>query len=191
MKRKYKFQAGNKMIEREYRYIPVRYIIAAVITLLEIAAIIGILVALCLYVPKFYLLCYATTVACILKIIASDDNPEYKVPWVLFVLVAPIVGFMLYFMFYSRKLPKKFVCRLGELKRYQYKRSDLEMWENLQTVNPLAATQAKMLCSIASTHIFTNTKQTYIALGEEMFASMVSDLENAEKFIFPIRKSHS
>ena len=95
MKRKYKIQAGEKTIEREYSYIPVRYILAAIITLLEIAAIIGIMIALCIYVPKFYILCYITAFACILKIIASDDNPDYKVPWVLFVLVVPIAGFML------------------------------------------------------------------------------------------------
>ena len=47
MKRKYQIHTRDKTIEREYSYIPVRYIIAAIITLLEIAAIIGIMIALC------------------------------------------------------------------------------------------------------------------------------------------------
>ena len=58
MKRKYQIHTRDKTIEREYSYIPVRYIIAAIITLLEIAAIIGIMIALCIYVTKFYILCY-------------------------------------------------------------------------------------------------------------------------------------
>ena len=184
MKRKYKFQAGEKTIEREYSYIPVRYIVAAAITFFEIAAIIGILIALCIYVPYFYVLCYITTIVCILKIVASDDNPDYKVPWVLFVLVVPIAGFMLYFMFYSRKLQKKFVGRLKELKRYNYDYSDEKALSELKLNDSVALSHAKMLCKISGSHLFKNTKQTYFPLGEDMFKSMINDLEKAEAFIF-------
>ena len=184
MKRKYKIQAGEKTIEREYSYIPVRYILAAIITLLEIAAIIGIMIALCIYVPKFYILCYITAFACILKIIASDDNPDYKVPWVLFVLVVPIAGFMLYFLFYSRKLQKKFIRRLDELRKYRYESDQVKILEELERENAHASAQAKMLCSISGASVFGNTKQKYYPLGEDMWQAMLPDLEKAEKFIF-------
>ena len=184
MKRKYKIQAGEKTIEREYSYSPVRYILAAIITLLEIAAIIGIMIALCIYVPKFYILCYITAFACILKIIASDDNPDYKVPWVLFVLVVPIAGFMLYFLFYSRKLQKKFIRRLDELRKYRYESDQVKILEELERENAHASAQAKMLCSISGASVFGNTKQTYYPLGEDMWQAMLPDLEKAEKFIF-------
>ena len=184
MKRKYQIHTGEKTIEREYSYIPVRYIIAAIITLLEIAAIIGIMIALCIYVPKFYILCYITAFACILKIIASDDNPDYKVPWVLFVLVIPIAGFMLYFLFYSRKLQKKFIRRLDELKKYRYESDQAKILEELELENAHASAQAKMLCSISGASVFGNTKQTYYPLGEDMWRAMLPDLEKAERFIF-------
>ena len=184
MKRKYKIQAGERTIEREYNYIPVRYILAAIITLLEIAAIIGIMIALCIYVPKFYILCYITAFACILKIIASDDNPDYKVPWVLFVLVIPIAGFMLYFLFYSRKLQKKFIRRLDELKKYRYESDQAKILEELELENAHASAQAKMLCSISGASVFWNTRQTYYPLGEDMWQAMLPDLEKAERFIF-------
>ena len=183
MKRKYQLHTGDKTIEREYSYIPVRYIIAAIITLLEIAAIISIMVALCIYVPKFYILCYITAFACILKIIASDDNPDYKVPWVLFVLVIPIAGFMLYFLFYSRKLQKKFIRRLDELRKYRYESDQVKILEELERENAHASAQAKMLCSISGASVFGNTKQTYYPLGEDMWQAMLPDLEKAEKFI--------
>ena len=184
MKRKYKVRTGKETIEREYNYIPVRYILAAIITLLEIAAIIGIMIALCIYVPKFYILCYITAFACILKIIASDDNPDYKVPWVLFVLVIPIAGFMLYFLFYSRKLQKKFIRRLDELKKYRYESDQAKILEELELENAHASAQAKMLCSISGASVFGNTRQTYYPLGEDMWQAMLPDLEKAERFIF-------
>ena len=40
MKRTYKVNTGRETIEREYNYIPVRYIVAAIITLLEMLSII-------------------------------------------------------------------------------------------------------------------------------------------------------
>lgn len=184
MKRKYSYKAGNQTIEREYNYIPFRYIIAVFITIFEIAAIIGIVMLCCVYIPYFYILCYVTAFACIIKIVASDDNPDYKVPWVLFVLVIPIVGFMLYFLFYSRKLQKKFIRRLDELKKYRYERNQVEILDELEKQNVHAAAQAKMLCSISGASVFKNSKQAYYPLGEDMWQAMLCDLEKAEKFIF-------
>lgn len=184
MKRKIKVHLGNKVEERVINYIPGRYIWAGMITLFEILAIIGVVFLLCIYVPYFYIALYITTFAVELKIIASDDNPDYKIPWMLFVLILPVAGLMLYFIFASRKLKKKYIRRLKALKDNSYKKDDTELFEKIEKENPSASTQAKMLCNIAETHIFTNTKQTYFSSGEEYFESLVSDLKNAEKFIY-------
>lgn len=61
---------------------------------------------------------------CVIQTIVLDDNPDYKVPWLLFVLIISIAGFMLYFMFYSGTLQKKFIKRLGKLKRHSYTKDD-------------------------------------------------------------------
>ena len=184
MKNKYKVRTGKETIEREYNYIPVRYIIAVLITLFEILAIIGIVVACCYYIPYFYIAAFVTEIFCVIKIIASDDNPDYKVPWLLFVLILPIAGFMLYFLFYSRKLQKKFIRRLDELKRYRYERNQEEILGELERESAHASAQARMLCSISGASVFKDTKQIYYSLGEDMWQAMLSDLETAEKFIF-------
>ena len=184
MKKTITYDINKKKVQREVNYIPFRYILAVLITLFEVLAVIGIVIALCYYVPYFYLAAWATEVFCVIRIIASDDNPDYKVPWLLFVLIIPIAGFMLYFMFYSRTLQKKFIKRLGDMKRHSYKKNDSEQFTKLREENPTAAAQAKMLCDIAETHLFTNTKQEYFPLGEEMFGRMLPDLEAAEKFIY-------
>lgn len=184
MKRTYKVNTGTKTVEREYNYIPVRYIIAVLLSALEVLAIIGIVIALCVFVPYFYILCYLTAFACIIKIVASDDNPDYKVPWVLFVMVIPIAGFMLYFLFYSRKLQKKFIKRQSELKSTTYHKDGTNELNALSSENPIAASHARMLTDISDSAIFTNTKQTYFPLGENMWEMMLKDLETAESFIF-------
>lgn len=184
MKRKYTYFDGKKQKEREYSYIPVRYILAVLITLFEVLAVIGIVAALCYYVPYFYLAAWATEIFCVIRIIASDDNPDYKVPWLLFVLIIPIAGFMLYFMFYSRKLQKRFIKRLDAMKNQGYKKNDEKLFSKLENENPSVASQAKMLCTISEAHLFGNTKQEYFPLGEDMHRRLLEDLETSEKFIY-------
>lgn len=184
MKGKIKYYINNTFTEKEINYIPVRYIIAIAITLFEILAIIGIVIALCYYVPYFYVLAWLTEIACIIRIIASDDNPDYKIPWLLFVMILPVAGFMIYFIFYSRKLKKKYVKRLNELKNNSYKKQDAKLFGQLQNESPVAYAQAKMLCNISESHLFSNTKQTYFPIGEDMHYSMLEDLKTAENFIF-------
>ena len=184
MKRIYHYQVNEKTLEREYQYIPFRYILAVFITLFEILAVIGILVALCWYVPYFYLAAWVTEIFCVIRIIASDDNPDYKVPWLLFVLIIPIAGFMLYFMFYSRTLQKRFIRRLNDLKGMGYRKDNTVLMEQLRQEEPFAAAQAKMLCDIAECSLFTDTKQEYFPLGEDMHVRLLDDLRAAEKFIY-------
>ena len=184
MKHRLRYVVNDKPVEKEVNYIPVRFILAIMLIVFEVLAVIGIVVTLCYYVPYFYVLAWLTEVGCVIRIIASDDNPDYKVPWLLIVLIVPIAGFMLYILLYSRTLKRKFVKRLKELKDSAYKKDCSEAFAGLRQENPAAAAQAKMLCDIGDAHLFTNTRQQYFSLGEEMFAAMLEDLKKAEKFIY-------
>ncbi len=78
MKRKIRYDVCKTTIEREINYIPLRYIFAILVTVLEITAIIGIVIILCHYVPYFYLAAWMTEIGCVIRIISSDDNPDYN-----------------------------------------------------------------------------------------------------------------
>ena len=184
MKGTIRYKIEDRTVEREVNYVPFRYILAIVIAVLETAAIVGSVIALSYYVPYFYLLVWCTEIACVIRIIASEDNPDYKIPWLMVVLLIPIAGFMMYFLFYSRKLKRKYVKRLEELKHQSYENDDSALFEELQQLSPQVCSQAKMLCGIADTHLFSQTAQKYFPLGEQMHEAMLQDLRQAKKFIF-------
>lgn len=184
MRRTYRYRIGEKTVEKSYYYIPVRFIIAIIILLMETLAVIGVVVLLCYLVPLLYAAAIFMQFLCVLQIISSDDNPDYKSPWLLVVLLLPVVGFMLYFMFYSRKLKRRFVQRLKELQSLGYCRDDSEEMRLLKEQSATACTQAKMLTKIADTHLFSNTAQQYFPLGEDMHRQLLKDLKQAEKFIY-------
>ncbi len=87
-------------------------------------------------------------------------------------------------MFYSRKLQPRFIRRLEQLCGTAYKKNDSVIIEMLKTESETAVAQAKMLCKIANTHVFANTRQEYFGLGEKMHQKMIADLVQAEKFIY-------
>lgn len=104
MKKTIRYMANEQLVEKEVNYIPARFIIAMLLALLATLAVIGIVILLCMYAPYFYLLMWATEITFVIQIVASGENPDYKIPWLLVVLAIPVVGVMLYIMFHSRKL---------------------------------------------------------------------------------------
>ena len=79
MVKKYKTAKGER-IEQKVGYIPFRYILAGGITVLEVLTMIGAVVALCYLMPVAYLAALAMQIFCVVRIVASDDNPDYKIP---------------------------------------------------------------------------------------------------------------
>ena len=117
---------NNQIVLKEVNYIPFRFILAMMLILLETALVIIATILCTIYIPYFYLALYLTEIFCVLSIINSHDNPDYKIPWLILVLIVPIGGFMIYFMFYNRKLSKKYVKRMDEVNQQQIKKDDEE-----------------------------------------------------------------
>mgnify|MGYP002580492656 CR=1 FL=1 len=184
MKKKLRYNVGAEIVEKDVNYIPVRFILAVFLAVLETLGVIAMVVLYCLYIPYFYLAMWATEIVCVVHIAASNENPDYKIPWLLVVLVIPVVGLMLYIMFHSRTLKKKYIRRMENLKNHSYTKDDADAFEKLRAESATAANQAKMLCEISESHLFQNTNQAYFPLGEDMFPQMLKDIRSAEKFIF-------
>lgn len=184
MKKTIKIRNKNGVKEREINYIPVRFIIAILLIILETAAVIGITMLCAVYIPYFYLAMYATQVFCILKIINSEENPDYKIPWLLFVLIVPVAGFMIYFMFYNRMLTKKQTKRIEKILSQQIHTKDEGTLKKLEQEDKQAYLQANLLCKLSDTHLYQNTTATYYDMGEKLFPVMLEDMKKAEKFIF-------
>ena len=184
MKGKIRYYVNQRKVEKDVNYIPVRYIFAILLSVLAVAAVMAIVLALCKYVPYFYLLMWATEVSFIVCIIASNENPDYKIPWLIVVMVIPVGGLMLYILFHSRKLKKKYVRRMEKLKSLSYTKDDSADFAQLKEESQTAHNQAKMLCDISEAHLFRNTQQAYFPLGETMLPRMLEDLRSAEHFIF-------
>lgn len=147
-------------------------------------AVIAVVTLLTIYVPYFYIAVVITQFAVAIAKINRNDNPDYKLPWLFFVMLIPIIGFMLYFMFYSRKLTKKQTERINSLTAQRIQKDDAAVIAEINSQNEIIGAQAVMLKKLSDSHVYGNNDIRYYPLGEELFSAMVDDLKKAEKFIF-------
>ena len=184
MKKKIIVNEYKKQVEREISYIPFRYIVAIFLVAIETLAVIAVMTFITIYVPYFYFAVVATQLGVAIAIINRKDNPDYKLPWLFFVMLIPIVGFMLYFMFYSRKLSKKQIKRLERLTKQHVQKDDTAELSTIHSENEIVGSQALMLNKLSDSHVYGNTAIRYYPLGEQLFVAMIEDLKKAERFIF-------
>lgn len=182
MKKRINTKNSNSKIKYIY-YIPLRYILGILLTILAIASIIAIVLIIALKIPYGYVLLILTEVFVLLHIIGSNENPDYKIPWILFVILLPVVGFMLYIMFHERRLPRRFVKRLNKYKN-SLEHDDEHVHQELSKEDKLISMHAKELCYISDTHMYNNSSLKYYPDGKLMFKDMIEEIEKAEKFIF-------
>lgn len=121
-----------------------------------------------------------------LSIVNTDENPEYKIPWIVIVLLPPL-GTLLYVMFSKRNPSRREKRRTNQLHRKwmeQIKRDDSLLTE-LKHLDIHAGGMAQaLLQDDPCAEIFDSTSSVYYPSGEEMYIQMLHDLKRAEKFIF-------
>lgn len=119
-------------------------------------------------------------------VVNSDLNPSYKIAWLIPLLVFPIFGVM-FFIFFGNshsgdRLRKRMNSFNDESKLLLPQ--DNELMKKLHNDTRVVEKQANYLFNYGGYPVYTNTATTYFPLGEDKFAAMITELENAKRFIF-------
>lgn len=124
----------------------------------------------------------------LLSLILFDKDPappSYKLMWLWIFVLLPLAGELLYFLWGRTGLfPKKeAVFRAGEVKADGARRYDRLVLRQLDALDSGLACQAKYL---AHEHnpLYGGTQATYFGRGEQLFASMLAELEQAQHSIW-------
>ena len=89
-----------------------RYTISAFLILAEIALAVFLYFSASTYSFVALILAVLTNIFAVIFIINRNDNPEYKLAWVIAVLALPFLGLLLYVMFYTRRMTRREVMLL-------------------------------------------------------------------------------
>ena len=163
-----------------------RYSLSALIILIEIAGLWAVLSKLWSYSVYFLAVLIVTNVFVFLSILCADSNPEYKLTWMSIVLLVPILGSVIFLLFYRRKMNKKEIARAEKIgERLSECREDGGALAILGEIDPLAAGKAVALLGDDFTaSVYSDTVCSYFSLGESMWEKMLGDIRLAHRFIF-------
>lgn len=171
---------------RKFRLLMSKYGFSIAIILIELFVIFGIILYMSQIAPLVWvILVFLISIATVIAIVNRSMSPESKVTW-LIVTFVPVFGPLLYIMFGERRLSKKELKQLRELRSItlQEKHED-SLHQNLQETDKSAYGIINALLHMDSNaEVYEHTDSQFFGNGEEMWQQMLEDLKRAKKFIF-------
>lgn len=154
---------------------------------------VGVLLqGLTLYILAVFLKEYSTWFYILLEIVSIcvvfsmvNDGASYKNFWIIIILILPVFGFSLYFMWGRNRRNSRTYKRVRDVyeKSRKFRKQDNQIIQALSEIHPNKAQIGRRLIN-EGFMLYNNTKVTYYDIGEKKFEALYEDLERAEKFIF-------
>lgn len=163
-----------------------RILYTALFVILQAAAIVIMFLFFSEKFAYFYIFSVVISLMVVLYLIYKDGNPEYKLAWVIPILIFPIFGGFLYLLFSHNRLNEKTKKKIGELDKYYDKslKADSTVLEKLESEEKEAAIQSRYIKNTAHSVPMQHTKTDYLPLGEDFYEDVMREIKKAEKFIF-------
>ncbi len=176
------------------RFLFSRYFISAILILAELLLLGYLLFAAYEYSWIALLFFVTLNVIALISLINKDANPEYKVSWLVVIMLLPPFGVALYSIFYSRRVSrkntafmKKIQANLSEICNASEPLDDEKdlVFEELRSSSCLAAGKAHAILNDDKTaSVYKETSSSFFSSGEDMLESILEDVSRAEKYVF-------
>lgn len=161
-----------------------RLVITSILILFQVFLFLMIIYKLSTYFVYIYIACVTLSFLILIYIMNKDESPSLKLPWILLIFIAPIFGGLFYVFFAQNRFYKKDRKRfidLYEKKRRIYKDS---FWKKIEKESIIYGRQSYYISKYALSRAYKHTTSEYFSIGEEMYKSMLKDLNKAKHFIF-------
>lgn len=172
-------------IKKAHKILRSRYFWGVLGIALELVQLLAVFMLLYQYFFLITVLGILFHIVVLLYVIDKDEIPEFKVPWLIILLLLPVIGAYIYMLFnsteQSRKEYRKFedahqrllpYSEQSEAEREELRKRDVDAWSQASYLYHAA----QMPCG--------GGHATYYPLGEKFHAALLESLEQAEKFIF-------
>lgn len=163
--------------------------ISALLLILEMSFLSLTVVKLAEYSYITVIVALLLSVLAFIHIINTDTNPEYKLTWIVIILMLPVFGTTLYLIFSKRRLTRSESERLSETIKELNAHSDKDAsLENLEALSECDKSAAGRVISVMGddplAEVYRGTSSRYFALGEDMHSAMLEDIKSAKHYIF-------
>lgn len=138
------------------------------------------------YYIFFYAVGMLISAVAVVWILNKNDNPSYKITWIILILLFPIFGGAFYIIFGTNKLSKKEKRRLRYINKKAVKALSAEqsVLDKIRLESESAAVQSEYIQNNDCCHAYENTAAEYLKTGETMFERLKEELRKAKRYIF-------
>ncbi len=168
-----------------FKFLTGRLFLTSIFILIQIATLFFAVFTLSTHSAAAYIILYVVSLIMAILVASGEENPSFRIAWLILMTVFPVFGWLFYYMFSYRKPFKKTLCRL---KNYSEQINALEketesVSQNLE-LGIAARRQINYLENIVKSRVRINTQTLFFKSGEEFFPMYLEKLRSAEKFIF-------
>lgn len=173
-------------MKKRLRFLNGRLFYTIVLLILQGLILYGLVYWASIYMP-FSILFTVSSVIMVFWLLNQEENPAFKILWVLIILALPLFGILMYW-FFGKRDPGKPVYKRVRRSTYKgyFKRIDQNraVMEDLSALDVSAARQAEFIVNSTGLALYRGTQTEFFCPCEPLFDRMVERLKNAEKFIF-------
>lgn len=167
------------------RFLGSRFFLGAFCILLEFVQLLAVYILLYEFFPPITIMAWIFHFVVLLYVINRDEIPEFKMPWLIIIVLLPIIGSFIFMLLSTTSTSRK------EFLRYQKAKTEImpfikqtEHIEQLRESDGDAWLQANYLYSQMGMSCRSNTNTVYYSVGEGFYAALLEELKKAEKIIF-------
>lgn len=160
--------------------------IVGVLILLQLLTLFVIVFALSEY---FFVISSLLTILSFLMtiyVINKQENPSYKLAWIIPILSIPMFGGLLYLLFGGQKVPKQLMRRdhASSENVAEIIKQDEEVLDEIKQQSMTAFKHTNYIWKYADFPVYKNTETQYFPIGEKMFEMMIDEIKKAKHYIF-------
>lgn len=161
-----------------------RVSVVALLVILQVLFLVSVSWSMRSYSTLFYLCVQIFGLVVIICLMNEDKNVSYKLAWVCIILVLPLTGHLLYFLWGAKSTKSKGMTTTMNMIQNGFKHADNDpdALINFDMLNPELL---KLSNYMSAEHfpLYENNTLTYYSMGQETFHAMFTDFKRAKKFI--------
>jgi cardiolipin synthase len=167
-----------------------RVTLAALLLVVELAWLISLVAGLSRHYIWIAPIFTAISFLIIADILRRDNNPAYKMGWILLIAIVPLFGWLTYAVFGNKRMTRRMHQRITSTE--QAHRDDLRTAPVSSPLSPIDTDSLPPRFLSTSRYLHdkggavphANTDVTYYSLGDDMFPALLQAIANAKRYIF-------
>lgn len=114
------------------------------------------------------------------------DSPEFKLAWIVPILLFPVFGGLFYLLFRGGRMSRRELVEMERIQAEGKKQliQSPQVLAALKKASPEAARQSVYLQRFGGFPLYQQTEVRYLSLGEEKWEAMKQELRKAQHYIF-------